>query len=335
MIFVKSGTYNEQVNVNKSVTISAFGDGPVTIDGRCKSNYGVVIQANNVTLRGMNVVNTGEASVYIGDVDGPTVDRMTLKDWNCANTAGQYRAGVACWYCSGLTVTDSRIETIRKNGNGIWLKSTSANPSTGGHTIARNTIIGGFDGIGSETEGDVWGGFVRDSIIEGNTIHNCDDDGIQMEGRNQNIRVRNNTITQCAIGIAFAPNLVGPLYIEGNTMTNLVPKFYNVQACFKIGQGGSGTTYITGNTCSTAGDGFKQTNSGLSPMVARNNCIQVSRYVIEFFETPGSSTSFDYDTMWTSDSSRFVKWGSSNYSSLTSFRSGANQEQNGQQSTNC
>jgi parallel beta-helix repeat protein len=179
------------------------------------------------------------------------------------------------------------------------------------------------------------GGLVKDSVIEGNTIRNCYDDGIQVEGRNENVRVRNNTITGCGLGIALAPNMVGPLYIEGNTITDLQPGEYGLQACFKLGDGGSGTAHFTGNTCKSSGDGFKQTNSGMTKIIASDNCIVVSRYVIELSGAPASGTSFNGNTLYTSDSGRFVKWNGSTYLSLSAFQSATGQEANGVQSQSC
>jgi hypothetical protein len=112
------------------------------------------------------------------------------------------------------------------------------------------------------------------------------------------------------------------------------PKYYGVQACFKVGDGGKGTVYLTGNTCKTSGDGVKQTNSGLSPIVAKNNCIVVSRYVIELSDSPASGTNFDADTLYTSDSGRFVKWGGSLYTNLAKFQA-MGQEKNGTQAKTC
>ena len=328
------------VTLTSSLVISAPGvyDGQGTvIDVGCSANNDVQVNASNVTLRNYTLLNANEAAVRIGAQRNVSIENVTIKGFNCANGSGQYRAGVACWGCTALTVRNSRIETTRTYGNGIWIKNYGT--GTGGdHTITGNTISGGWDGIGGEPEDWVYGGVYRDTLIEGNTVAHCHDDGIQVEGGNLNVTVRANTIEDCGIGIALAPNITGPLYVEGNTIRNLRIGDYGQQACYKVGDGGKGIAYITGDTCITKGDGVKQTNPGLNPFVTRGNCWLVSRYVIEAEDSFPPGTSFDGDTLWTSDdekAGRFIKWGGTRYGSLTSFIAATGQEKNGVQSPTC
>lgn len=304
-------------------------------DAQCLADNALVIDQDGAVFDGITVRNSRQEAIQV-NADNVTITNATIENWNCEGNpdAGAFEAGIACWHCSSLTVTDSTLNSMgKKTGNGIWLKSTTALPSSGGHLIARNTIIGGWDGIGSEAEDDVNGGFRNDSIIEHNIISGCDDDGIQMEGRDQNIIVRFNEVFECDTGIAFAPNLVGPLHIEDNYLHDSVAGFYGAQACFKVGDGGNGTTYLTRNRCEGFLTGVKQTNAGLSPIISRDNCLQVVDRVIETSDNP-SGWDFDNDRLWTTGTN-FIKWWGDSYTNLSSFQTATGQELNGEEVQGC
>jgi parallel beta-helix repeat protein len=363
-ILIHTGTYREQVNLSKQLTIRHYGDGPVTVDGECQRDHGVYIDSGSgMIIRGFTIKRTVEASILIDGTDPPkpsnvTVDGMTLQDFDCQELSDDsYRGGVAVWYGgSGMRITNNtitrRVELPgeqRGFADPIWFKSNNSNPSGGGHYIAGNTIIGGWDGIGGEEEGSAHGTFDRDSIVENNTVRDCWDDGIQSEGGDQNVRIRNNDVSGCGTGIAFAAPITGPLYIEDNYVHDLKTGLYGNLFCFKVGNNGSATTYLTENVCDVdssaeasqgGADGIHQTNEGLSPIVSRRNTFHTSRYVFEATQWPRpAGESFDYDCMFSTDSSRFVKWGSAGgsayYTSLSSFQAATGQEMNGRQSQDC
>jgi parallel beta-helix repeat protein len=356
-ILIHAGTYAEQVDVFKPLTLEPFGDGPVTVDGECERDHGVYIAAGSGTvLQGMTVKRTVNASIliehYRPDVPPPsnvTIDGMTLQDFDCQElTDDSFRGGVAVYYSgSGMRITNNLIQRRtsgepRGHAGGIWFKSNTANPSGGGHYIAGNTIIGGWDGIGGEEEGSYHGGFDRDTVIENNTIRDCWDDGIQVEGGAQNVIVRSNDISGCGTGVAFAAPMTGPLYVENNRIHDLKTGLFGNLFCFKTGNSSEATVYLTENICDVdssieaslgGADGIHQTNSGMFPIISRNNIFQVSRYVFEIYEPYGS---YDYDCMWTTDTTRFVKWsGGVNYSSLAQLQAATDAEPNGRQTTDC
>ena len=305
--------------VSGPLTISApglyNGNGQVVLGG----GNNIDIQASNVTVCNYTLQGAQGASVNIGAFNHITLSALNIQDYNQSGAGGivpggpQYVGGVACWYCTGLTVVDSTIASTKDYGNGIWVKRTNA-AEAGPDYFARNTIIGGWDGIGSEPEGDPDGGFGSGTVIENNFVSGCHDDGIQVEGRDENITVRNNTITGCGTGVATAAALVGPVHIENNYIHDLVLAPSTAFFCFKLGASqGTNTPEIdyTGNTCIAPGaGGFEQTNSGLNfKIVATHNCIQDGLYVIDFNELPGPGTLFDYNTLHTSDATgRFAKW---------------------------
>lgn len=348
-VCVKAGTYAEQVTLGKRLTLQAFGDGPVWIDGGCARNHGISINttaASSSLIRGLGIRNTVDAGIKIdgAGIQGVSIDGNTIQNFDCQNAGPEYRAGIAVWYGGvGERITNNTISrrTAGSLAGGIsdciWFKSTNASPSGGGHYIAGNTLVGCWDGIGGETEGDSRGSFDRNTTIENNTITDCEDDGIQSDGGNLNNIIRNNMIKRCALGISNAPNLTGPVTIEGNTITEGRLGSYGNLACFKVGAAGSAVANYTNNRCvitAPVGVGWSQTNPGNNPIVARGNLINVTNYVLEFSSSLPSGTSFDQDCLYTSDPSRFVKWGGVLYGSIAAFR-GLGQEANGTSSSSC
>lgn len=311
-------------------------NGPLTItapgvyngDGRTINGGGnnIVIKASNVTVCNYVLKDAQGASVKIdlGGYSNIKLGKLNIQNFNTSGAGGsapdgpQYNAGVACWNCNSLTVVDSTITTPKAYGNGIWLKRTNAS-TAGPDYIAYNTISGGWDGFGTEPEDDTNGGVGNGTIIEHNIISNCNDDGLQVEGRVQNVTVRNNTISTCGVGVAVAPVLVGPLTVSNNYIHTLRYAPSTAFFCYKLGdRSGSGAPQITftNNVCKTGSakspsgegaGGFVQTNTGLSySITATGNCTETGRYVIEM-DAPTTAV-FNNNKYYTTDSSRFAKW---------------------------
>jgi hypothetical protein len=134
----------------------------------------------------------------------------------------------------------------------------------------------------------------------------------------------------------------GPLYIENNTIHDLVTGLYQNHVCYKTGTTGqsSAVTYMTGNSCDVRGgqeaNGIHQSGGdNMTPIISRNNRYYVDGYVYymaNYGVAPG--TNMDEDCMW-STNENIIKWNGAYYTSLASFRSATGQEAHGQQTTNC
>lgn len=344
VVRVRSGTYPQLVTISKPITLEPFGDGAVTITGSCSRNNGIVIAASDVTVRGLTVTNTRQATIRINSGGRNVIDGNTLTLFDCDRNGSENEAGVATWYAGpgGQTIVNNTIDgnpsatnSTQANGNGVWFKSQTSSPSGGGHYVAGNAIRVVYDGIGGEVEDDPRGGFDRDSLIENNTIDLCRDDGISVEGGTQNVRVVGNVITRCAIGIANAPNLSGPVYFERNHITQAVPGEYGNIQCFKVGNLGRGVAHYTENTCilGPGADGWGQTNAGVNPIISRGNYISVGRYVIEMNSLSSgvseSAFSWEGDTLCTSDPDRFIEYFTGRYESMADFSDRTRHEQSG------
>lgn len=81
-VCVTAGTYPEDVNVNKSITLARFATGAVNVIGQTSGEAGaVVISADNVTVKGLTITEAtgGIAALRIsGAHSGITIDHNTL-----------------------------------------------------------------------------------------------------------------------------------------------------------------------------------------------------------------------------------------------------------------
>ena len=364
-VYIKAGTYREQVTASASgatnnyITFRNYGSDQVIVDGECSRGHGFHVTGSWITVQGLTVKRTVEASILIDGADAPqpsniTISGMTLQDFDCTwsgqdpSSWGQFRGGVAAWYPGpGIRVTNNSIRhrtsgEVRGSADGIWFKSNDSNPSGGGHYIAGNTIIGGWDGIGGEEEGSAHGTFDRDTTVENNTIVGSADDCIQVEGGDTNVRVRNNDLSGCGIGIAFAAPMSGPLYIENNYIHDLVTGWYDAHVCYKVGTNGSSvaTTYLTGNTCDVRGgseaNGIHQSGGDrMTPIVARGNAYRIDGYAFYVADNRGQDYDEDCFTKAYTITDNFAKWNNVYYQTFADFRAGSGLEANGRESSDC
>lgn len=320
-----------------SAPVTFRGSAGAWIDGGC-GNHAIEISANYVTIQDLGARRANTEVIHLFAASNVTLERLTVTDWNCGGGSDQYRGGISSWGGGrALTVRDSYLERrVTESGsdvgpgNGIWVKNTGPG-NGGGHTFTGNTIVGGHDGIGGEPEDYSWGVFNGDTLIAGNTIRECDDDGIQVEGGTHNITVSGNTVAGCLIGVAFAPALGGPLTIVRNVITDPQPRRGEGPAAFKAGDDSTGEVRIYHNSFFAApapADGFKQTNPNLANIHLLNNAVYAGRYTWETYTHTGA-VSADYDALYTTDSGRFVKWQNNWHSSLASLRSATGQETHG------
>lgn len=335
---IKAGIYKEQVNIAKSgtdgnlISFTANGDGEVVIAGgdscassNSQNNFQISSQ-NYIRISGLTMKNASEAAIRIDGGGNHIIDNNKILDFNCADLSDQLRAGVAAWNGSkNLWVLQNTISRTAKNtllGDGFWTKNTSESAG-GGHIIAKNTINGVYDAVGGEPEDTTYGGIHKDSDVYENNVSECNDDGIQPEGGNYNVRVWGNTIKSCMLGVGMAPTKKGPLYVFRNVIVDSKPRWTGGQGMYKLGDSTTGRIYVFHNSyySTNTADGFKQSNSGLGNMFVRNNSVYASRYAIETSSHNGLPMDFNNDVLYTTDSSRFVKWNNNNdYTDLAKFQ---------------
>jgi hypothetical protein len=142
--------------------------------------------------------------------------------------------------------------------NGVYI-----NQSSGGTVLRYNDIIGSQthrynDAVETSENENIDGGFNKDADICGNVMGFGQDDGIELDGGQCNVRMFNNRIEQTLCGFSTAPNRKGPSYIFNNLVYNLGDSYGIAGAGVKNGGGvefSNGKQFLFNNTIISDGYG--------------------------------------------------------------------------------
>jgi hypothetical protein len=137
------------------------------------------------------------------------------------------------------------------------------------------------DAIEGHGNGKVDGGFYRDASIYGNMLAFGNDDGIELDGGQMNVRFFQNKIEGFFCGVSTAPCLLGPSYIFRNLIVNLGDEQNLTNFTFKniYKTDGSGQLFFFNNTVLVQAAGFspyssrKSVPAGLQKGMSRNNLL--------------------------------------------------------------
>lgn len=91
------------------------------------------------------------------------------------------------------------------------------------------------------------GGFYKDADIYGNFFGYANDDSVELDGGQSNIRVYDNRVEMSYAGLSFAPNMVGPSYAFHNVLYNM-NDFRRTGTGSVIKLGGNSSTVYDGET---------------------------------------------------------------------------------------
>ncbi len=199
------------------------------------SDYNIVVEADYVILRGLELRNAGVHGVLIRKgVQHVVVEDCHITGWGRVGGArvwgvtGGSESGINAEIDAGNLVIQRNLIEYPRSGANDWESGHPSGPqgislkdSRGGNVIRYNTIRStedhGFnDGIGGSSNVSFKGSPNRDSDIYGNIISNCWDDAIESEGANMNVRIWSNYIHHTFVHIATASTAMGPLYIFRN-----------------------------------------------------------------------------------------------------------------------
>lgn len=241
----------------------------VSVTGRCK----------DVRVSGCDISGFGRTGIH-------RENGWYYRDGSRIN----YDAGVLLLNGRNITVENCYIHDSRAKTN-AWYGDTwnkvHPNGSTGifyrivdGCVIRNNRIIGNEvhrwnDGIEGHGNSEYTGGPSRDTDIYGNTIVYGQDDGVELDGGQMNVRVYGNRIEQFLTGISVIPNLAGPSYLYENVITNMGTEWEQTGKAFKAGgTKNKSVTYVFNNTCYVPGVVVENNEMGGSDefnFVTRNN----------------------------------------------------------------
>lgn len=246
------------------------------------------IRVRNCDISGWGVVGTQRF-----DLDGKFYDQNGEEI--------NYTAGIRIMSSTAVTVERCRIQEPRNRAN-PWFFSHPSGPQALYVGDLRECVVRWNDFIGCDRHrwNDVieeWGnfngdgGFARDADIYGNLLAFSNDDGIELDGGQMNVRCYDNWIEGTYCGISTCGTMRGPSYAFRNLITRLGEERGGASASLKSGRG-AGMLFIFNNTL-LGGAGVICTNPDLHAMT-RNNIIQVpGRAILEGNPMPGNS--FDHD----------------------------------------
>lgn len=199
------------------------------------ADYNVVVEANYVILRGLELRSAGIHGVLIRKgVQHVVIEDSHITGWGRVGGArvwgvtGGSDSGIYAESGAGHLVIQRNLIEYPRSGANDWESGHPSGPqaislidSAGGNVIRYNTIRStedhGFnDGIGGGSNYSFQGSPARDSDIYGNIISHCWDDAIESEGANANVRIWGNYIHHTFVHVATAATSMGPLYIFRN-----------------------------------------------------------------------------------------------------------------------
>ena len=176
-IFVHIGTYYEHVVINKTITLVGEDNNFTIIDGNKTDNV-IHIRANNVTVKGFTIQNSGRY-VYSGILVDHSTGNVIINNKIIYNYEG-----ISLLYSSSNVVCDN---TISSNCDGIYLYYSSNNVVSGNTIFSSN-----YDGI--------YLYYSSNNVVSGNVILHNDLDGMSLYYSSNNV-VCGNTILSNYHGI--------------------------------------------------------------------------------------------------------------------------------------
>ena len=306
-----------------------------TLDAQNGAPTNINVNASYVIVRGFTLkgaqqhailIDKNQHDVVIEDNDISGWGRTRDGTWGTDMDSG-IRAICTSEELTRVTVQRNKIHDPRYPANS-WSDGHPAGPQGitfsycgGNHVFRWNEIYSSQnhfnDAMGGEDNFSTGGFPNKDSDVYGNRIEMTWDDGLEIEGGDQNVRVWGNYLNNTATGIASTIDSVGPLYIFRNVYNR--SRFYEKSSpdtddrgpFFKSGSSadfGNGRRYIFHNTMLqpvqsglqyTLGGGAGIGGTGNSQLVmntvSMNNIYQVWKPTNGAFYQIGSDAQFSHD----------------------------------------
>lgn len=317
-------------------------------------NYGFSIQGNYVHIKNITVNHYQYSAVYCyGTYHHIVIDGVNTgtRNFTFQGTTGSSDGTPAGPY--NITIRNCTIEE-RTTFQSLWYSLAPGYNTfiklkdTGGHFIIYNNTITGnglfMDGIGGEDNDDIFDGPHRDTDIYNNTISNCWDDAMELEGGQMNLRYWGNTINQTygRMGVGHAAISLGPVYGFRNIFNQVR------DSTWKTGGGNSyspsmGYVFLYHNTiyhtydaahpsygCGICGFGNTQY---FQNWTVKNNIFHVEKRWTERIQDPSYYT-FDYNNVYSEYPSagptKFLTiWNTITYTVYATFKTATGKETHG------
>jgi parallel beta helix pectate lyase-like protein len=305
----------------------------VVFKGPQKGKPGISIKnACYIILENLTIEGGGRFAIDIEDSQNIRIINCEISNWGRIGKQDLSKDGK--YYTEkGRSINMDGAINIENSGNIVlercyihdprgrsnsWKYSHPAGPevvtvrSTGGVVLRYNDFIGSDphrwnDAVEGKGNGYEDGGFYRDSDIYGNMFAFGNDDGIELDGGQINIRVYKNKFEGFLCAISTAPCLLGPSYSFKNLIVNLGDESGHSNTAFKNGHGtyGLGQVFFFNNTVYGNSNGFgnyggpRKPNPNDSKLkgTTRNNIYNCRKLISK--QILSRKNDFDYDLFWT------------------------------------
>jgi hypothetical protein len=251
--------------------------------------------------------------------------RMTDVDKGISDDAHAHRLFIAD------NVIEGRIPYPQKHkteDRGIELSGT-------GHVICHNRVRCFRDAVDTRAP---WP--VRDIDIHNNDISDCEDDGIELDFSEQNVRAYNNRLTNCRLGISFQPSCGGPNYAIRNVLYNITSESFKLHLTptnrdapdWKLGPHRTSGGVLIHNTVIKKDVAFRvwSDEGPAQYFYARNNLLVGSpAYWCIEITPPMRYADFDYNAYVAEQLRKFARWNEKTYDTLEAFGQDTGLERHG------
>jgi len=242
-----SGTLNITQGGSAQGYVVYDGGGTAVLDANNAAPYNVTVNASYVIVRRMTLKGAQQHGILISkDVHDVVIEDTDISGWGRTRD-GTYgtdmdsgiRAICVNQELTRVTIQRNKIHDPRWPTNSWavshpWGAQAVTFSYCGGNNVYRwNEIDGGAnhfnDGMGGEDNYSTTGWPNADSDVYGNKVQNVWDDGLEIEGGNNNVRVWGNYVDNSGTGISSTLTSVGPLYIFRNVWNR--NKFLQTASC--------------------------------------------------------------------------------------------------------
>jgi len=329
-IMLKPGTY-PAFTVSKSGTAAGY----IAIVGEVRDQVfisanpdtSITVSGNYVQLKNLRLKKPGHNGILVSGVNHVWIENIYLEDLSVSMSYDD--AGILISNANNVYLLNSQIlspsMTARPAANPAW-ESPGVGIYVGAGVssvvIKGNNIDGGYrDCIGNSPED--WGGGLNNSDIANNTVTNCKDDAIQMEGDDVNLRVYGNVVNANMgySALALQPAIVGPVYIFRNVF-----KMSAGTGSSGLKLGGTAYQFFLQNTIHST-----QSNDGFAGVTASqylyNNIVAAANGSPVYSWAGGAKLNAN---LYNRSGGGSI-FGSPDYETVADFRTATGQEQQGKQ----
>ena len=205
-----------------------------------------VVRSSYILLEGITVSGGDDHGIVLDNSEHVRVVNCDISGWGHTSDPNYLRHGRS-YDSEGKLINNLAAVYIRESGNVVvehcymhdpvgcsnsWAFAHPSGPNAIYVNAAGNTIVRYNDMVGSDQHrwndviegyynGKPEGGFHRDADIYGNVFLYGNDDAIELDGGQMNVRFWGNWIEGTFAGVSTAPSFYGPSYIYNNVTLNL------------------------------------------------------------------------------------------------------------------